>query len=211
MEKQLKSSKMSNEIYVGVKFKTVFLSANLPEDDRLTDLKFWCNRFHQYNLAPPYEGGSSGNLSFRIVELQNEFIITGTKIGLKENLGNDKFVTVRRCDFDNHRVFVEGIKEPSSESFLHGAIYNNRPDINAIFHGHSEVLLKNSGKSGLIETKRESNYGTTELAESVLEILSDLDFFIIKNHGFVSLGKSIDEAGKRVMDVLKKCDTEQKT
>lgn len=197
---------MSNEIYIGVKFKTVFLSANLHEDNRLADLKFWCKQFHQYNLAPKYEGGSSGNLSFRIQELKSEFIITGTKIGLKENLSNDKFVTVRKCDFENHRVFVEGTKEPSSECFLHGAIYNNRSDINAIFHGHNEDILRNLRQLGVIQTNREDGYGTLDLVNSTLEILKDIDFFIIKNHGFVSLGKSIDETGKRVMDVLNKCN-----
>ena len=196
---------MTEEIYEGVKFKTVFLSNKVTEDYRLEELKYWCNQFHKFDLAPPYEGGSAGNLSFRINNNQNEFIITGTQIGLKDNLTNDKFVTIRQCDFQNHRVFVEGIKKPSSECFLHSAIYNNRNDINAIFHGHSLHILKNVEQLGIIQTKRDDSYGTLDMVNSTLDILNDIDFFIIKNHGFVSLGKSIDEAGKRVMDVLNKC------
>lgn len=197
---------MAEEIYEGVKFKIIFLSDVAPSDKRIEELKYWCKQFHELNLAPPYEGGSAGNLSFRLYENKNEFIITGTQIGLKDKLSNDKFVTVRKCDIENHRVFVEGIKEPSSECFLHSAIYNNRSDINAIFHGHSEDILKNVKQLGIVQTKKEDRYGTLDLVDSALAILEDLDFFIIKNHGFVSLAMSIDEAGKRVMDVLKKSD-----
>ncbi len=171
--------------YIGVKFKTVFLSDKVPKDQRLEELKYWCSQFHKYNLAPPYEGGSAGNLSFRISENQNEFIITGSKIGLKDNLTYDKFVTVRKCDFDIHRVFVEGKKEPSSESFLHSSIYINRQDINVIMHGHSSEILANAKRLRITETKREDSYGTMGLVESVEKILSDLNFFILKNHGFV--------------------------
>jgi len=195
---------VSNEQYEGVKFQTVFLSAQLPANKTLYKLKKWCKLFHDNELAPVQEGGSAGNLSFRTEKGKNEFIITGTQIGLKENLTNNKFVLVKQCDFVNKKIFVEGITEPSSESFLHAAIYNSRPEINAIMHGHSEEILKNAKRLNIKETKKETSYGTLDLVDSVLEILEDIMFIIIKNHGFISLGKTIDEAGKGVLGVLSK-------
>ena len=50
--------------YEGVKFKTEMIGNDLPDDPRLDRLKYWCRVFHNENLAPPYDGGSYGNLSF---------------------------------------------------------------------------------------------------------------------------------------------------
>lgn len=181
---------MENGKKIAPKFKTHFLGTEIPSDPRLPELKYWCSQFHKFGLAPPYEGGSYGNLSFRLKK--NEFIITGSKIGLKENLGNDCFVRVVSCDFKNQIVSAYGKKEPSSESMLHYAIYEKRKDINAIFHGHNLSMLDKN----IPETKHAAPYGTIELVDSVLEIVNEGNLLIIKDHGFISLGKTMGEAGK---------------
>ncbi len=182
--------------YHGVKFKTEFVFREIPNDPRIEELKKWCKIFHDLNLAPAYEGGSFGNLSFRLKEGQNEFIITGSKIGLKDNLTNDCFVKVINCDFKNNLISAQGSREPSSESLLHFAIYQKRPEINAVFHGHNceKLDLKTA-----IETKEEKPYGTIELVDSVLEVLGNNNFIIMKNHGFLVLGRSMEEAGEIII------------
>ncbi len=43
--------------YEGVKFGTEFVRKNIPQDERIVELKEWCEKFHSCNLAPPYGGG----------------------------------------------------------------------------------------------------------------------------------------------------------
>ncbi|MBU1036460.1 class II aldolase/adducin family protein [Patescibacteria group bacterium] len=191
--------------YQGVKFKTKMLGSEIPQDLRLEGLKDWCKKFHHYNLAPPYEGGSYGNLSFRLQDGQDQFIITGTKIGLKNELADDCFVRIQSCDLEKGTVYAHGMREPSSESMLHFAIYHQRKDVNAIFHGHCQKILSKASKLKITETVKEEPYGTVELVQGVLDILNDKSFLIMKEHGFISLGKNIKEAGELALQMYKKC------
>jgi L-fuculose-phosphate aldolase len=186
-----------------VKFITEIIGKEVPQDPRIEELKYWCGEFHRLNLAPPYKGGSLGNLSFRLKTDEDPFIITGSRVGLKDKLSDDCFVTVHSCDLEEGIVFARGIKEPSSESRLHFAIYNRRKDVNAIFHGHSEKILACSDKLNIPETKQKAPYGSIELVQSVLEILDDEFFLVMKDHGFISLGKTMKEAGEYTLEMYK--------
>lgn len=193
---------MSKEEYCGVKFKPVFVLKNLPHHPFLEELKKWCAVFHEKGLAPPYTGGSYGNLSFRTQN--NSFIITGTSIGLKDTLDNSCFVEVTYCNIPQKNVYIKGMREPSSESFLHHTIYRDRPDVNAIFHGHHALITQNAGILGIPETKEKTSYGTIELAESVLNILDKHRFIVIKEHGFVSMAGNMQQAGNEALSWLEK-------
>lgn len=191
-----------SEQYAGIKFKTIFNKTQTPVDTRIKELKKWCEIFHGKNLAPPYPGGSYGNLSFRTENNKNEFIITGTCIGFKNNLSDDCFVKIISCDIINNVIYAEGTRNPSSESMLHYAIYKNRKDVNAIFHGHSNEILQSAKTLGIPETAKEESYGTIELVNSVLSILKEHNFLCMKNHGFISLGKSMNEAGEPLLKII---------
>jgi len=190
------------EEYSGVKFRTILKEAEPPSDKRLDELRYWCKIFHDRNLTPPYPGGSYGNLSFRINPGGNSFIITGTSIGLKDQLDNGSFVKVTDCDLEKKIIYAEGQRCPSSESMLHFSIYNARPYVQAIFHGHAKEFLKAAKDINFTETKTEEPYGSVELVNSVLAILGYQNFFIIKNHGFVSVGNSMKETGERCLALL---------
>lgn len=190
------------EEYSGVKFRTILKDAEPPSDSRMEELRYWCKTFHEKNLTPPYPGGSYGNLSFRIKTGENNFIITGTSIGLKDNLDDDCFVKVTGCDLEKKIIFAEGRRCPSSESMLHYSIYNARPYVQAIFHGHAKEFLSNANNLNCSETATVEPYGSIELVNSVLNILGYQNFFIIKNHGFVSLGNSMKETGERCLTLL---------
>jgi L-fuculose-phosphate aldolase len=189
-----------SEGYVGVKFTTVYKEKSAPQHPDLETLKDWCRLFHEKGLAPPYPGGSYGNLSFRTE--RDSFIITGTCIGLKDTLGNDCFVEIHDCNILTKEILVTGTRPPSSETFMHYTIYQNRPDVQAIFHGHNRQITENAALLNIPETAEEVPYGTVELAESVLSILGENRFFVIKAHGFVSLGKDMAEAGGLACDWL---------
>ncbi|HTZ39974.1 MAG TPA: class II aldolase/adducin family protein [Syntrophales bacterium] len=193
-----------------MKFKTEFLSLAIPSDGRLEELKAWCAEFHRRNFAPPYGEYSQGNLSFRIRPDGTAFIITGSQVGWKDNLDNDKFVTVHNCDLDSGIVSVSGARDPSSESLLHYAIYQARKDVQAVFHGHSREILRCVDRPPDIpETREKQPYGSLELTHGVIDILGNADFIILKRHGFISLGRSMGEAGRRAIEVHQRCLTQQ--
>jgi len=186
--------------YEGVKFKTVLIARILPGDKRIDNLRYWCREFARNNLAPRYDGGSFGNLSFRVSSGENRFIITASGVDLGGVLDEDCFCEVRDVDLKKRIVYASGKNEPSSESMLHCAIYNKRPDVMAIFHGHFDMASE-IWKKGIPITKNEAPYGTIELVNEVISIVHRGDFLIMKNHGFLSLGKSMDDAGKLALEI----------
>ena len=197
--------KPAREIHGGVKFRTEFLSAAAPADARLEELKAWCAEFHKRNFAPPYGEFSQGNLSFRIRPGGDAFVISGSQVGWKDRLTDDKFVTVQNCDLQNGIVYANGTRDPSSESMLHFAIYRARKDVQAVFHGHSREILLCVNKLNLSETREKAPYGSIELVRSVMEVLGDADFVLIRKHGFVSLGATMKEAGERAIETHRLC------
>ncbi len=193
---------MSNEEYSGIKFNPVFVEKKAPQHPFLDELKQWCVVFHEKGLAPPYTGGSYGNLSFRTSN--SSFIITGTCIGLKNALDNSCFVEVTSCDMAQKKVFVNGLRAPSSESFMHDLLYQNRPDIQAIFHGHNELIIQHASLLGISETRKKTAYGSAELALSAVDTANKNNFFVIKEHGFVSMGGTLQQAGEQALYWLEK-------
>jgi ribulose-5-phosphate 4-epimerase/fuculose-1-phosphate aldolase len=195
----------AKEMHVGVKFVTEFLSAAPPADARLEELKTWCAEFHRRDFAPPYGEFSQGNLSFRIRPAEDAFIISGSQVGWKDSLTDDKFVMVHRCNMEKGIVYACGTRDPSSESMLHFAIYNARKDVQAVFHGHSREILKCVNRLNLPETREKASYGSMELVRSVMEVLGAANFVLIRKHGFISLGASMKEAGERAIGIHRLC------
>ena len=190
--------------YQGTKFKTKFLSRNIPEDRRIAELIYWCKLFHEKNLAPNHETGSFGNLSFRIEQGKNRSIISSSGSDFSDILKNDNFVQVDSCNFSKRIVYCHGNREPSSEAMLHCAIYRNRPEISAIFHGHCEEILNSAEKMNIPITSKEEDYGTIGLVNRVLEIITDHNFLIMKNHGFISIGETLKVTGENTLNYLRK-------
>jgi len=187
-----------------VKFHTNMVGQSAPHSERINEIRKWAKIFNDNNLTPIVDGGiSCGNLSFRLKSGENKFIVTASQTGFYHELSDSDFVQVIDCNFDQKVVFALGEREPSSESMLHFAIYKSRPEVNAIFHGHSDEILANVENLKLVETVQEQPYGTAELAQEVLKVLGDNNFVVIKNHGFVSLGSSYDEAGNNALEKIK--------
>lgn len=185
--------------YHGVKFTTKFIGISFSTDSRVDELVYWSNEFARHQLAPTHPEGSYGNLSFRLSE--KEMLITATSLDLGARLSCEDFVIVHDCDFDAFEIVATGKKAPSSESPVHVALYRARPDIRAIFHGHNEYINEHGRECGVEETSMEQPYGSMELVHEVLK-LSGHTFFNMKNHGFISMGKTMNEAGRQALDVI---------
>lgn len=185
------------------KFRTIFTGKTPPVNKKSIELLEWCRKFAEQGLAPKYGTGSShGNLSFRT---KNGMIITRSGSDLS-TLKENELVEVTDCDEKNFSVEANGMFEPSSESFEHFEIYRARPDVNAVFHGHSQLILKNAKRLGVVETKNQVEFGTMENLFSVMEVLGKNDFLIMKGHGFLCLGRSLDDCGKRALLMQKKAE-----
>jgi L-fuculose-phosphate aldolase len=92
---------------------------------------------------------------------------------------------------------------PSSESIIHQLIYGENKEINAVFHGHNDLIVAYAKKTGLTVTEKEFESGTVELAKEVLKVLADKKLIVLKNHGFICMGKTMKEAGELTLITLK--------
>ncbi len=184
-----------------IRFNIIFVSDEIPSEAKIEELKEWSKRFQINGLTPEIEGNYTGNLSFRS---KAGFIITASGLKSKENLSNDCFVTVKSYEEQSNTVYVEGKRQPSSEAVMHFLIYKARKEVNAIFHGHNNAIIANAEKLKLPVTEREHEPGSLELANEVLKTLGDKNLIVIKNHGFISMGKTMKEAGKQALATLKR-------
>lgn len=184
------------EKYEGVKFKTVFegKTHGAPEEDSKT-LIGWCRRFSDLMLV----AAEAGNLSFRF--RGSCFVITPTGKS-KAGLSPEDLVEVVNCDIGKREVTVRGLFEPSSESMLHWLVYKNRSDVNAVFHLHDFDVLEKRDDLNIKSTARLMPYGTRELAmEAISALGKNESYVIIRNHGVLSVGRRMDDAGELAIDV----------
>jgi ribulose-5-phosphate 4-epimerase/fuculose-1-phosphate aldolase len=183
-----------------IRFNIRFVSNEVPRDARIEELKDWCEKFQKNGLTPEFEGNYTGNLSFRLGE---GLVITASGLENKQNLSNDCFVYVKSYDEQTNTFYVEGKKKPSSETVMHYLVYKAREDVNAVFHGHNQAIVMNAKKVRLQITEREYASGTSDLAKETLKGLGDNKLVVLKNHGFVSVGTTMKEAGELALATLK--------
>ena len=145
--------------------------------------------------------GTSGNVSARLPDA----LFAITPMGRSyEGMSADDIVVV-----DGDLYSVEGDLIPSSESLLHVAIYEARPDVGGIVHTHavysSAVAVAGLGIPPIVDEMvvalggevRVSDYAppaSEELAERVCAALGNRDAALIRNHGAVAVGATPEAA-----------------
>lgn len=186
------------------KFGVIFLEPKIRNaahyNKQINELIMWGKRFAEAGLLEAGGERKAGNLSFRT---GCGMVITASGANLAKLTPKD-FVEVLDWGTGKERnvVFARGGKEPSSESIIHHEIYRRRGDAKAIMHGHCGKILDNTKKMGLPITKKRQPYGTEKLVWEVTGALGKNNFMVVKGHGFVSLGKTINLAGKNALKVL---------
>ncbi len=104
---------------------------------------------------------------------------------------------------------LEGDLEPASESPLHLAVYQKRPDVMAIAHTHSPMVVTLSIAGVMLRTVENQGasiigtgapvfekYGLVdsfELGYEVAEVMGSHNFCVLKSHGNLVAGGSIEE------------------
>ena len=136
-------------------------------------------------------------------------MITASGLKNKKNLADDCFVIVQAYDEQTNTFIIEGKKKPSSESIMHHLLYRACGDVNAVFHGHNDLIVKYAEKLKLPVTEKEYESGTIELAKEGLKVLGDNKVIVLKNHGFVSLGTTMKEAGELALATLSEAKCER--
>lgn len=187
------------ETYQGVKFNYTALSHSCPIHPLLDRLNTWVTLFSDLGLAPVHPSGAYGNQSIRTSG--DSFIITRSGLLPERELNTASYTMVESYDDVDSTFMIHGQSPPSSESFLHARLYREDETVNSILHGHSPLINSYADRLNIPVTDRFCDYGTIELAESALEIMNvDTRFFILRDHGFVALGETVDEAGKLTLD-----------
>jgi len=147
--------------------------------------------------------GSGGNVSVRI-EGENAFAITPSGIPYTKMAPHDICI----LDFEKNRI--EGIQEPSMECDMHIAVYEGRPDVNAIVHTHQnkasifavinrpipalfDEVCMNIGE--IVDIVPYALSGSQKLATNVAGKLGNgCNCYIMQNHGVLCLGRTIEKA-----------------
>jgi hypothetical protein len=188
--------------YSQVKFKSVLEKRELEYYPLMDELLKWCYVFQREGLVPdPISGKKGGNFSFRI---DDGFIATPSGKPL-DQLTNKDLVKVRTVDEKLFEVYSVGLIDATSEAFLHWYVYSKRSEINAVFHSECPLITKNPSRLGIPETENWQDWGTVSLAYEVLKVLETYPgckSLVMKDHGEIYLGETIEEAGNIALKTL---------
>ena len=174
--------------YIGVKFKSILLDSDIGFniDDIYRQFQQNCRRLKQHGMTPQ----NAGNISAR----HNQgFIITtsGSNLGSIERA---EIVYVRKCVIEDGTVAYMGPNLPSSETFMHSMIFQSNPTVQSVVHVHDPETMDQATKE-IEATEKEVPYGTLELARMACNSFSKAEnIIVLKNHGYVAVGRDINEA-----------------
>jgi L-fuculose-phosphate aldolase len=147
-----------------------------------------------------YVAGNDGNISVRV---EDGIWATPTYVS-KGFMTPDMLV---KLDLDGN--VIAGTMKPSSEIKMHLAVYNKRPDVNAVVHTHSpyaaayacsttkldsRILAESMLFLGDIPLVEYGTPSTEELPNNLLKHLSKGNAFLLQNHGALTIGKDLLKA-----------------
>ena len=150
--------------------------------------------------------GKAGNVSVRFKNDGKDVVAITPTLKSLADLKEEDIVLID----ENGKNLTKG--KPSSEYNMHLAIYREKPEITGIVHTHSpyatgfafsDKKIKRLEGFGAIKSEylKEIPYekpGSIELAESAAEALKNEDVIILKNHGVIATGETVEEAGALV-------------
>ena len=183
-----------------------------PADYDIRELNAWRDIFFKLGLIGQdparYGGEGFGNVSEKIVKMsqrvnKRSFIITGSGTGGIEKLTDEHYSIVMEYYPEKNNIVSKGPVEVSSDSIIHGALYDANDDtIKFVFHVNSPDIWSSAEKLGIPITNEGVRYGTYEMVEEVRRLfryksLMDLRIFSMGGHedSVVSFGRSSYETG----------------
>jgi L-fuculose-phosphate aldolase len=172
----------------------------------MVEVAYFMRRLYEQGLTTT----SGGNISVRFSE--DEILITPSASDKGRMKGSEIGI------MGTNGKIISKFK-PSIESSMHLKIYEARPDIKAIVHAHPVVASTFAATNAQINCRLLAEsyavlgkpayapyrlMGTEGLAEVVAETAKSANCIIMKNHGALTVGKSLLEAFDR-LEVLETC------
>jgi L-fuculose-phosphate aldolase len=152
-----------------------------------------------------FHNALAGNISVRV---GHDRVICTKHAADKRNLRASDFVL---CDMEGRKV--SGAASPTSEILMHVAVYKGRPDVNSVIHAHPPTATAFAAASipltglvlpelvvllGPIALVPYVTPGTADLGKSLEPYLQHHQGFLLENHGALSVGKNLRQAGQRM-------------
>jgi glutamate-1-semialdehyde 2,1-aminomutase len=157
--------------------------------------------------------GTGGNVSIRI-EGEDALAITPSS---RDYLG---LSLDDICVYAFDKTPLEGDLTPSIETGMHTAVYQNRPDVNAVIHTHqpmaSVFTIINTPIPAMFDEQVTQlgrcvdivpygMSGSPDLANNLAAMLDNqCNAYILQNHGIICMGTSMEKSAINVK-VLEKC------
>lgn len=153
--------------------------------------------------------GTSGNVSVRVGDT---VLVTPSGVPYDRLTPDD----ITGVDLDGGRVL--GGLVPTSELPMHLAIYR-ATDARAVVHTHAvhatavstlvpelpAIHYMSGALGGAVRVAPYATYGTQELAENMLHALSDRTACLLRNHGTITYGDTLDQAYDRTAQLEWMC------
>lgn len=144
---------------------------------------------------------TDGNFSCRLNS--HEFLITPTAKAKSDLRPGDMVV------IDKSGRKIRGKFPPSSEYDMHLAIYEFRPDVDYIVHAHppfatafavagkaleAQILPEIIQTIGIVPITEFAKPGSRQVRDSINGIIQKHDALLLRNHGVVAVGNSMEDA-----------------
>ncbi|MFJ2235306.1 class II aldolase/adducin family protein [Streptomyces sp. NPDC087859] len=153
--------------------------------------------------------GTSGNVSVRVGDT---VLVTPSGVPYDRLTPDD----VTGVDLDGRQVL--GTLVPTSELPMHLAIYRTT-DAGAVVHTHAvhatavstlvpelpAIHYMSGALGGAVRVAPYAAYGTEELAENMLHALADRTGCLLRNHGTITYGTTLDQAYDRTAQLEWMC------
>ena len=159
---------------------------------------------------------SAGHVSMRHPERADRFLMSRSLAPALVTAGDIMEFTLESEAVDGHPSTSLGAGKPFLERYLHGEIYRKRSDVMAIAHGHAASLVP----FGLVEHPLRAMYhnaafiaagvpvfdirdrfgdtdivvSTAERGAALADALGDKSVVLLRAHGFVAVGLSLQVA-----------------
>ncbi len=184
-----------------IKFKCIWDQGDFDFPESLWQaLSQWRSKLYALSLVGAYDNGIGfGNISGRTQGQQ--FIITGSATGGKEELSQADYALVTRYRIDQNQVESTGQTKASSETMTHAALYESSPDIQAVIHVHHQGLWDKL-RGEIPTTDEDVAFGTPDMAREIIRLYHQSDLpqtkiLVMGGHqeGLIAFGQDLDEAG----------------
>jgi L-fuculose-phosphate aldolase len=155
---------------------------------------------------------SAGNISYRT----QDGMVAITPSGVAYDLMIPEDIVI--IDVEGTIINSEGGRRPSSEYLLHTSILKHLLDVNAVVHTHSSYAITFAALArelppiciellitgGPIPVAPYATPGTIETGKNVVNLLlerPELKGCLLKNHGLVTIGETLDDAFSHALDI----------